>query len=441
MTDIADPPLTAPARPDAPVPAQSGAPRDTRAVRPLWRHLVAKPSVVVAAVVFALIVVAVVLADVVSPYTPLQQDLGEVLALPSAAHPLGTDDLGRDVLSRILHGGQGTLLGILQAVVVFVALGVSLGLVAGLNDGWIDRVVDRFAELLLSVPTIIIILVVLTIVPGNMTTAMITAGILASPLLIRLVRGNTKSLREELYVRAAIASGLTRAQVAVRHILPRLTGPILVQATVFAASAIMIETGLGYLGFGTQMPNPSWGNIVKTASNTINQQPWLLVPAGLTIAITVVCLAILGDGLRDAVAERWSGVAPGRRTRAARARTGKGAAQASGGNETRRERPAAAARGERNSGAVLSVRGLTVDVETPSGRAVLVDDVGFDVRPGRTLCLVGESGSGKSVTALALLGLTANRTSPPSTIARIAACAPASSPSSRRTLRRLSIPR
>jgi len=362
--------------------------RDTRVVRPLWRMLLSRTQFVVCASIVALLVIAVALAPVLAPYAPTAQDLSNTLSGPSAAHPLGTDDLGRDVLSRLLHGGRATLLGVVQALAVFLVLGTGLGLAAGMSRGIVDTVISRAAEVLLSVPAFIILLVTLSILPGNMSIAMIAFGILTSPLLIRVVRGTTRTVRNELFVRGARTMGLTESQITVRHVLPRLAGPIIVQATIFSGAVITSETGLGYLGFGVQLPQPSWGNMVQTASESISRAPWLLIPTGGVIITMIMSLMLLGDSVRDAVAERWTGGSRAQRRAARRTTTahqpGVGAAA---------------------SDALLEVDGLTIVVDGPGGSQTIVEDVSFAVRRGETVCLVGESGSGKSVTSLALLGL------------------------------------
>ena len=369
----------------APATVQTAA-RDLRVVRPLWRLLLARPRFIVCATVLLLIVLALLAAPVLAPYPPLAQDLAATLQGPSAAHPLGTDALGRDVLSRLLHGGGMTLFGVLQALTVFLVIGTSLGLAAGMARGWVDTLIVRGAEVLMSVPAFIIILVMLSISPGDMTLAMVTIGVLTSPLLLRVVRATTSSVRDELYIRGARVMGLSETQITLRHVLPRLAGPIIVQATIFSGAVIMTETGLGYLGFGVPLPHPSWGNMVQTASENITRAPWLLVPTGGVIIVTVVALTLIGDSLRDAVAERWTGTSP----RVAR----------------RRRVTAAAPVTTTQSDAALVVEGLTIVLDTPDGEVPIVEDVGFELRAGERMCLVGESGSGKSVTALAILGLT-----------------------------------
>jgi len=371
----------------APVAAtETPATRDTREVRPLWRLLAARPVFVACAAILATIVAAVALAPVIAPYSPLAQDLMNTLSGPTSAHWLGTDDLGRDVLSRMLYGGRETLLGVVQALVVFLLVGTSLGLIAGMTNGWIDTLVTRAAELLLSVPAFIILLVMLSIIPGNMTVAMATLGVLTSPLLIRVVRGTTRSVRSELFIRGARTMGLTEAQITTRHVLPRLAGPIIVQATIFSGTVIIAETGLGYLGFGVALPNPSWGNMVETASQNITRAPWLLVPTGGIIIVTIMCFMFMGDAIRDAVAERWTGQGARRHVKPVAAAP----------------RPAAA---PGTAQALLDVRDLTIVVDTPAGAQTLVHGISFQVGAGETLGLVGESGSGKSITSLALLGL------------------------------------
>lgn len=391
---------TAPAGASTPGPTppaggdDSAAPRDFRTARSLPRLLLARPQFVICAAILVVLVAALALAPLIAPYPPLAQDLARTLEGPSAAHPLGTDDLGRDILSRLLHGGGQTLLGVLQAIVVFVVLGTTLGLAAGMSRGVVDTIIVRAAEVLLSVPAFIILLVTLSISPGNMTLAMTTIGVLTSPLLLRVVRGTTKSVRDELFVRSARAMGLTETQITLRHVLPRLAGPIIVQVTIFAGAAIMTETGLGYLGFGVRLPHPSWGNMVQTASENISRAPWLLVPTGGAIIITILTLMLLGDSIRDAVADRWTGAPSRRRRRGGRAVVAAGARPLDAGTT-----PAPAA-------SVLSVRDLEIVLDSDDGPMPIVQDVSFDLRLGETLCLVGESGSGKSVTALALLGLT-----------------------------------
>ncbi|GAA1726236.1 dipeptide ABC transporter ATP-binding protein [Microbacterium paludicola] len=364
-------------------------PRDTRVVRPLWALLLARPQFVICTTIVLALVIAVSFAPVLAPYSPVAQNLTDTLAGPSLAHPLGTDDLGRDVLSRLLYGGQATLAGVAQALAVFLLVGITLGLAAGMARGVLDTVIMRAAEILLSVPAFIILLVMLSIVPGNMSVAMISFGVLTSPLLVRVVRGTTRTIRNELFVRGARTMGLTEAQITIRHVLPRLAGPIIVQATIFAGAVIISETGLGYLGFGVKPPAPSWGNMVQTASENISRSPWLLVPTGGVIIVTIMALMLVGDSVRDTVAERWTGT-------------------------SRRPRPSRGARPEPASRAVpespeahgiLEVSGLTIVVDGPAGPVTLVEDVSFDLRRGETLCLVGESGSGKSITSLALLGL------------------------------------
>ncbi len=386
-------------------------PEDALAVRPLWRMLMARKQFAVCLAILAVLTIAVILAPVLAPDNPLEQDLLSILQGPSAAHWLGTDDLGRDVLSRMLFGGRQTLLGVVQAVAVFVAVGVSLGLIAGMSDGWADTLVTRLGEILLSVPAFIILLVMLSIVPGNMTVAMVSLGVMTSPLVTRVVRGTTKSVRGELFIRGARTMGLTEGQITMRHVLPRLAGPIIVQVTIFCGTAIMSETGLGYLGFGTALPAPSWGNMVTTASQNIGRSPWLLVPTGGIIILTVMTFMLMGDAIRDVVAQRWTGApsAPARRRRARGTRPGGSPSSMRGsglgGEEGSDSEASGTGLGSAAGAPLMEVEGLTIVVDQPSGPLTLVHGISFALGRGESLCLVGESGSGKSVTSLALLGL------------------------------------
>jgi peptide/nickel transport system permease protein len=260
----------------AAMPAREEASWRSSFLRGLWRSPVA-----VGAIAFlVLLVLACVAASLIAPYGPREQDLHRVLTGPSAHNLLGTDTLGRDVLSRLLYGGRRSLLSVGEGLVVVLALGVPLGLAAGYVGGWSDRMLSRMAEMLMAIPAIILILVILAVVPHNEDAAMVAFGLLGAPAVLRVVRAATLKVREELYITAARVSGLSHARIVVRHVLPRVTGPVIVQATIFAAYALLFETGLAYLGLTADPQTPTWGGMVAEGSTVIQQQSWLLVPSG-----------------------------------------------------------------------------------------------------------------------------------------------------------------
>jgi peptide/nickel transport system permease protein len=357
------------------------------------RRFMRLPMGVGAATFLLLLVLACAAAPLIAPDNPGTQNLSDVLSGPSVHHLLGTDTLGRDVLSRLLYGGRRSLLSVAEGLAVVLALGVPLGLAAGYRGGGADRALSRGAEMVMAIPPIIIILVVLAVLPGNENAAMVVFGLLGAPSMLRVVRAATLKVREEPYVTAGRLTGLSPLQVVRRHVLPRVTGPIIVQASIFAAYALLFETGLAYLGLTASSSTPTWGGMVAEASTVIEQQEWLLIPSGVLIAITILAFGLLGDAVRDAAAmEDAAPAAAGRRALArAAARSG----------------PPATVPGASpvDDAALLSVRGLSVTRPGQAGQTLVVDAVNFDVFPGETVGLVGESGCGKTVTALAVLRL------------------------------------
>jgi len=354
-------------------------------------RLLIRNPVAIAAITFLGIVTLVCIgAPVTAPFDPLHQDLERVLSGPTAHNLLGTDTLGRDVLSRLMYGGRRSLLSVLEGVTVVTALGVPLGLAAGYAGGWVDRVLSKFAETLMAVPALIIVLVVLAVLPQNEDAAMISFGLLGIPAILRVVRSATLRVREDLYVAAARVSGLNHVQIVERHILPRVWGPVIVQASLFAAYALLFETGIAYLGLTADPSTPTWGGMVAEASTVIQRQAWLLVPSGTLIALTILAFGLLGDAIRDAVVIGEGGLAKGapRSVVTKRDHDGDIAEPLNG-----------------RSGLVLRVRDLSVSTASSAAGTPIVDRVGFDVYAGETLGIIGESGCGKSVTALAVLRL------------------------------------
>ena len=370
--------------------------------RSFARRFMARPAGVAAAVFLLLLVLSCVAAPLIAPDNPATQDLTNVLSGPSAHHLLATDTLGRDVLSRLLYGGRRSLLSVAEGLAVVLALGVPLGLAAGYRGGGADRALSRGAEMVMAVPPIIIILVVLAVIPGSENAAMLVFGLLGAPSMLRVVRGATLKVREEPYVTAGRLCGLSPLQVVRRHVLPRVAGPIIVQASIFAAYALLFETGLAYLGLTASSNSPTWGGMVAEASTVIEQQEWLLIPSGVVIAVTILAFGLVGDAARDAAAMEDAAPAGRRRTAVPRA-AGRAAARHAPARHAGPASPPGAPAVEED--ALLSVRGLSVTGQGRSGQTLVVDSVSFDVFPGETVGLVGESGCGKTLTALAVLRL------------------------------------
>lgn len=368
---------------------RQGSPRVFRGTgRNLFAATIRKPLGAASLIYLAVVVVAVLAAPLIAPHDPLQQRLDSVRLGPSAEFLLGTDALGRDVLSRLLYGGQETLIGVAQALIVALALAIPLGIAAGFLGGWVDRLVMRIVDVTMAIPGIIVTLAVLAIFANSMTAAMVTFGALASGAVIRVIRSSVLGVREELYIDAARTIGLTNGQILVRHVLPRTLGVIIVQTALLGAIALGVQTGLAFLGFGPPPPSPTWGGMVGEASTMLQLHLWMIFPTAGIITITTLAFGLLGDAVRDANAERFTSGPQTRRAEETAPRT-------------------TAPVGSRDGQALLSVRGLTVAFGTGSAETVVLDGVDFDVHPGETVGLVGESGSGKTVTALAVLGLLA----------------------------------
>ena len=354
------------------------------------RRFARKPVGVAAAAWLLLVLVCAVLAPLIAPYDPQAQDLPAALSGPSGSHLLGADQLGRDVLSQLIYGARPALIGVVCAVATWLVLGVSLGITAGYLRGRADSAISRTADLLLSLPGLVVLLVVFSVFPGSLIVPMLVLGGLASAGLIRIVRSVTLTVREDLYVKAAQVLGLSRVRIMTRHVLPRVSSAVIVQAGLFAAIALVIQNGLSFLGFGVVLPNPSWGGVLGEASQVLLRSPWLLVAAGGVVGLTVLAFVLLGNATRDAWTEAW---APSQLSSAPPAGRGARAARATG---------TAQAPHADTSGGVLTVRGLSVEFDGPRP---VVSDVSFSIGRGETLVVVGETGCGKSVTALAVLGL------------------------------------
>lgn len=353
-------------------------------------RLIRQPASAAALAWLALLLFIAVLAPLLAPYDPLESDVTSRLEGISAAHWLGTDILGRDLLSRAMWGARLALLAAAEVVLIAAAIGIPLGLLVGYKAGWWDRIAMRIAEIEQPVPTVLLAFTLVAIFGRGLFNAMLAAGIGFAMVYMRLTRAVVLAEKEKTYVRAAEIQGYSLPRILFRHILPNISGALIVQTSIIAGIAILIEATLSFLGIGAPPNAPSWGSMLDDARRFQIQQILLSVVPGTMITLTVLAFNLVGDGLRDALAggvdSGAQGSVPPSRPQAASA--------------------IAEVQPDDAAGAVLSVRDLAIEFRRADGTPHrVVEGVSFDIKPGEIFGLVGESGSGKSLTAAAVLGM------------------------------------
>jgi peptide/nickel transport system permease protein len=258
-----------------------------------------------AAVVLGFVLLAV-FAGWIAPQDPIATSWGAIRKAPSAEHWFGTDEIGRDVLSRVVFGTQASLLAGVVSVSISLLLGVPIGLAAGFVGGALDATVSRIVDAFLACPFLILAIALAAFLGPSLSNAMIAIGVSATPIFVRLTRAQVLNVKVEDYIEAARAVGNPPWRIALRHVLPNITAPLIVQATLAIAGAVIAEASLSFLGLGQQPPAPSWGSMLNTAKNYVDNAPWMAVWPGIAIFLLVLAFNLLGDGLRDALDPRQS---------------------------------------------------------------------------------------------------------------------------------------
>jgi peptide/nickel transport system permease protein len=274
------------------------APRVRTRRRALMR-LRRRPLAVAGLVVATLFVLVALFAPVVAPYDPAATNFSAVLQPPSSEHIMGTDDLGRDVFSRVVYGARASLEAGVLATLLAMVIAVPLGLVAGYYRGWWDPVISRFTDVVLAFPFLIVAVGMAAIFGPSLRNVVIALGVTAVPWVVRVTRGEALALRDQEFVRAAVANGAGDRTILGRHLMPNMAGTLLVQATVWIPQAIIGEAVLSFLGLGVQPPTPSWGSMLSAAQPFISIDAWLAIWPGLAIFLATLSFNLLGDGLRD----------------------------------------------------------------------------------------------------------------------------------------------
>ncbi len=268
------------------------------------RRLARRAGAVFGFAVVVFFILIALLAPWLAPYDPVATSWSAVRAAPSAAHWFGADELGRDVLSRIIWGTRASILAGVVSVSISLALGVPIGMLTGYLGRWVDALISRVTDAMLACPFLILAIALAAFLGPSLTNAMIAIGISATPIFIRLTRAQVLAAKAEDYVEAARALGNPHLRIALRHILPNIVAPLIVQATLAIAAAVIAEASLSFLGLGQQPPAPSWGSMLNTARNYVDQAPWMAIWPGLSIFLLVLSFNLLGDGLRDALDPR-----------------------------------------------------------------------------------------------------------------------------------------
>jgi peptide/nickel transport system permease protein len=272
--------------------------------RRAWLRLKRRRGAVVGGGVIILFVLIAIAAPLIAPYDPVATNWALVRKAPSSAHWFGTDEVGRDILARVIYGARASLSAGVISVCISIGLGVPIGLLAGYVGGWVDQLIGRMTDAMLACPFLILAIALAAFLGPSLGNAMIAIGVTATPIFIRLTRGQVLQVKMEDYVEAARAIGNRHLIIALRHILPNVLPPVLVQATLAIAAAIIAEASLSFLGLGQQPPAPSWGSMLNTAQRFLTQAPWMAIWPGTAIFVVVLSFNLLGDGLRDALDPR-----------------------------------------------------------------------------------------------------------------------------------------
>ncbi|MBA8901973.1 ABC transporter permease [Phyllobacterium sp. P30BS-XVII] len=280
------------------------APQQSRSNNRAWKKLKANKSALAGLIIISIFLILAVAAPLLPIADPVATSWSAIRKAPSAAHWLGTDDIGRDILSRMIWGARASLMAGVFSVGIAVAVGVPLGLIAGYFGGWIDIVISRITEAFLAMPFLITAIALAAFLGPSLGNAMIAIGFSAMPLFVRLTRGQVLTVKTEDYVEGARSVGLSHYRIITRYILPNVFSPLLVQASLTIATAIIAEASLSFLGLGQQPPAPSWGSMLNVAKNFLSQAPWMAMWPGAAIFLVVIGFNLLGDGLRDALDPR-----------------------------------------------------------------------------------------------------------------------------------------
>jgi peptide/nickel transport system permease protein len=378
--------------------------------RVVWRFA-SRPGSLLALGWIVLVIVLGVGAPLFAPHNPVTQDLLKPNAPPSSAHWLGTDDLGRDVLSRLFYGARISMQVSFEVVGIALVLGLVIGLIAGYAGGPLDYVLMRVTDVGLAFPPLVLALAVVAVLGSGVNDAALALAVVFAPGLARFIRGQTLAVKEEDFVDASRSIGSSPLHIVVVRVLPNVLTGLVVQISLALAGALLAESTLAFLGLGAPPPAASWGSMLREAYDTsLFTHPWSLVAPGAAIALTVLAFNTVGDGLRDALGGARR---PPRRWRVRRARGLTVVASPPLRTEARLSEPAGVESVQAEVRPLLDVEGLTIELESDGAPVRVVDGVSFQVRSGRILGLVGESGSGKTLTALAILRLLA---SPPAQI-------------------------
>ena len=286
-----------------PGPRPSAAPCRSGSVAARVAAPAARRAVFGLVVVLGFIVLALG-APWLAPFDPIETSWSAIRQAPSAEHWFGTDEIGRDVLSRVVWGTRASLLAGVVSVSISLALGVPIGLAAGFVGGFVDALISRLTDAFLACPFLILAIALAAFLGPNLTNAMIAIGVSATPIFVRLTRAQVINVKVEDYIEAARALGNSPLRIAWRHVLPNILPPVIVQATLAIAAAVIAEASLSFLGLGQQPPAPSWGSMLNTAKNYVDNAPWMAIWPGLSIFLLVLSFNLLGDGLRDALDPR-----------------------------------------------------------------------------------------------------------------------------------------